>query len=128
MNDFKNPLSPHLQIYRWHISSLLSITHRISGVINFISLILIIFWLVALSLGENNYESFLLMINSFFGKFILIGFTWSMSFHLLSGIRHLAWDLGYGFEIKTANISGVLVIIFSLILTIIFWLLGRGLV
>ena len=126
MNDFKNPLSPHLQIYRWHISSLLSITHRISGVVNLLALILIFFWLIALSLGENNYESFLLVINSFFGKFILIGFTWSMSFHLLSGARHLVWDLGYGFEIKTANISGVTVIISSLVLTILFWLLARG--
>ena len=126
MNDSKNPLSPHLQIYRWHISSLLSITHRISGVINFLALILIFFWLIFLSLGENNYQSFLLIINSFIGKFILIGFTWSMSFHLLSGIRHLIWDLGYGFEIKTANISGIIVIIFSLILTIIFWLLAKG--
>jgi len=126
MNDFKNPLSPHLQIYRWHISSLLSITHRISGVVNLLALILIFFWLIALSLGENNYESFLLLINSFFGKFILIGFTWSMIFHLLSGARHLVWDLGYGFEIKTANISGIIVIISSLALTIIFWLLERG--
>ena len=126
MNDFKNPLSPHLQIYRWHISSLLSITHRISGVVNFIALILIFFWLIALSLGENNYESFLLMINSFFGKFILIGFAWSMSFHVLGGIRHLFWDLGHGFEIKTANISGIIVIISSLALTIIFWLFARG--
>ena len=126
MNDSKNPLSPHLQIYRWHISSLLSITHRISGVINLLALILIFFWLTALSLGENNYESFLLIINSFFGKFILIGFTWSMIFHLLSGARHLVLDLGYGFKIKTANISGIIVIISSLILTIIFWLFGRG--
>jgi succinate dehydrogenase / fumarate reductase cytochrome b subunit len=126
MNDSKNPLSPHLQIYRWHISSLLSITHRISGVINLLALILIFFWLVVLSLGESNYELFLLIINSFFGKFILIGFTWSMIFHLLSGIRHLAWDLGYGFEIKTANISGIIVIISSLALTIIFWLFARG--
>jgi len=126
MNDSKNPLSPHLQIYRWHISSLLSITHRISGVINFLALILIFFWLIFLSLGENNYQSFLLIINSFIGKFILIGFTWSMSFHLLSGIRHLVWDLGYGFEIKTANITGVIVIISSLALTIIFWLFSRG--
>ena len=120
MNDSKNPLSPHLQIYKWHISSLLSITHRISGVINLLALILIFFWLTLLSIGENNYELFLLIINSFFGKFILIGFTWSMSFHLLSGIRHLAWDMGYGFEIKTANISGIIVIITSLFLTIIF--------
>jgi len=126
MSDSKNPLSPHLQIYRWHISSLISITHRISGVINLLALILIFFWLLVLSFGESNYELFLLSINSFFGKFILIGFTWSMSFHLLSGIRHLAWDLGYGFEIKTANISGVVVIIFSLTMTIVFWLFARG--
>ena len=128
MSESKNPLSPHLQIYRWHISSLLSITHRISGVVNLLGLILIFFWLLFLSLGESNYELFLLIINSFFGKFILIGFTWSMSFHLLSGIRHLAWDLGYGFEIKTANISGIIVIIFSLALTIVFWLFARGLI
>ena len=126
MNDSKNPLSPHLQIYRWHISSLLSITHRISGIINLLALILIFFWLIVLSFGESNYELFLLIINSFFGKLILIGFTWSMSFHILSGIRHLAWDLGYGFEIKTANISGIIVIICSLVLTIIFWLFARG--
>ena len=126
MNDNQNPLSPHLQVYRWHISSLLSITHRISGVINLLALILIFFWLLTLSLGESNYELFLLTINSFFGKFILIVFTWSMCFHILSGIRHLAWDMGYGFEIKTANISGIIVIIFSLVFTIIFWLFGRG--
>ena len=128
MNDSKNPLSPHLQIYKWHISSLLSITHRIAGIINLLALILIFFWLVVLSLGESNYELFLATINSFFGKFILIGFTWSMIFHLLGGIRHLVWDFGYGFEIKTANFSGVIVIISSLILTIIFWLFARGLI
>ena len=126
MTDNQNPLSPHLQIYRWHISSLLSIAHRISGVINLLALILIFFWLIALILGEGSYESFLLTINSFFGKFILIGFVWSMCFHILSGIRHLVWDLGYGFEIKTANISGIIVIISSLVLTIIFWLLAKG--
>ena len=128
MNDSNNPLSPHLQIYRWQISSLVSITHRISGVINLLALILIFFWLLILSFGESNYELFLIVINSFFGKFILIGFTWSMCFHILSGVRHLVWDMGYGFEIKTANISGIIVIIFSLVLTIVFWLLGRGLI
>ena len=126
MNDSKNPLSPHLQIYRWHISSLLSITHRISGIINLLGLILIFLWLLFLSFGESNYELFLLSINSFLGKFILIGLTWSMSFHILSGIRHLAWDLGYGFEIKTANISGLIVIVFSLVLTVMIWLFARG--
>ena len=128
MTDNQNPISPHLQIYRWHISSLLSITHRIAGVINLLTLIIMFFWILIFSFSENNYELFLLAINSFFGKFILIGFTWSMSFHILSGIRHLVWDMGYGFEIKTANISGVLVILSSLVSTIIFWLLGRGLI
>ena len=128
MSDSKNPLSPHLQIYRWHISSLLSITHRISGVINLLSLILIFFWLLVLSFDQSIYKLFLLMANSFFGKFILIGFTWSMTFHVLSGIRHLIWDLGYGFEIITAKISGIIVIISSFILTIIFWLIARGLI
>ena len=128
MNDFNNPLSPHLQIYRWHISSLLSITHRISGVINLLSLILIFFWLIILSLGENNYELFLILINSFLGKFILIGFSWSMCFHILSGIRHLMWDFGYGFEIRTANVSGIIVIILSLFFTTVFWLFARGLI
>ena len=128
MKENQNPISPHLQVYRWHISSLLSITHRIAGVINLLALILIFVWLLSLNLGEYNYELFLLGINTFFGKFILITFTWSMSFHILSGIRHLAWDMGYGFEIKTANISGIIVIIFSLVITIMFWLLGRGLI
>ena len=126
MTDNQNPISPHLQIYRWHISSLLSITHRIAGVINLFALILIFFWLLVLSFGESNYELFLFIINSFFGKFILIGFSWSMSFHILSGVRHLAWDLGYGFEITTANISGLVVIVSSFVLTIIFWLFARG--
>ena len=128
MNDSKNPLSPHIQIYRWHISSLLSITHRISGVINLLALILIFFWIIILSLGEKNYELFLISINSFFGKFILIGFSWSMCFHILSGIRHLFWDMGYGFEIKTANITGIIVIILSLFFTTTFWLFARGLI
>ena len=128
MKENQNPISPHLQVYRWHGSSLLSIIHRIAGVINLLALILIFVWLLSLNLGEYNYELFLLGINTFFGKFILITFTWSMSFHILSGIRHLAWDMGYGFEIKTANISGIIVIIFSLVITIMFWLLGRGLI
>ena len=126
MNDSKNPLSPHLQIYRWQISSLLSIVHRITGILNLLGLIFISVWILSAGLGENLYECFSFLLKSFFGKFILIGFTWSMSFHLLSGARHLVWDLGYGFEIKTANISGIIVIIFSFALTIIFWLFARG--
>ncbi len=128
MTDNQNPISPHLQVYRWHISSLLSIAHRILGVINLLSLISIFSFLLILSFGENYYDIFLTFINTFFGKFILIGFTWSMCFHLLSGVRHLVWDMGYGFEIKTANLSGILVIILSLIMTTLFWVFAKGII
>ena len=128
MTDNQNPISPHLQVYRWHISSLLSIAHRILGVINLLSLISIFSFLLILSFGENYYDIFLTFINNFFGKFILIGFTWSMCFHLLSGVRHLVWDMGYGFEIKTANLSGILVIILSLIMTTLFWVFAKGII
>ena len=128
MNDSKNPLSPHLQIYRWQISSLISITHRITGILNFLGLIFISAWISSAGISENLFEYFLIFLKSFIGKFILIGFTWSISYHLLSGIRHLFWDLGYGYEIKTANFSGVLVILGSLILTIVLWIIGRGII
>ena len=128
MNESKNPLSPHLQIYRWQISSLISITHRITGILNFLGLIFISIWICSAGISENLFEYFLIFLKSFIGEFFLIGFTWSISYHLLSGIRHLFWDLGYGYEIKTANFSGILVILGSLILTIILWMIGRGLI
>ena len=128
MNDSKNPLSPHLQIYRWQISSLVSITHRITGILNLLGLIFICAWISAAGIGENLFECFSVFSKSFVGEFILIGFTWSMSYHLLSGIRHFFWDLGYGYEIKTANLSGMIVILGALILTIILWMIGKGLI
>ena len=128
MNDSKNPLSPHIQIYRWQISSLVSIAHRITGVLNLLGLILICAWISSAGISENLFECFSIFLKSFIGKFILIGFTWSMSYHLLSGIRHFFLDLGYGYEIKTANFSGILVILGSLVLTIILWMTGRGLI
>ena len=128
MNDSKNPLSPHLQIYRWQISSLVSITHRITGIFNLLGLIFICIWISSVGISENFFEYFSIFLKSFLGKFILIGFTWSISYHLLSGVRHLFWDLGYGYEIKTANISGTIVIFGSLILTFVLWLIGRGLI
>ena len=121
----KNPLSPHLQVYQWHVSSLVSIATRITGIINILAITLICFWFAFLLFGENNYELIKLFLNSFFGKFIAIGITWSFSFQILSEIRHLIMDLGYGFEIKTTNITGTLVIIFSFILTVLIYLFGR---
>ena len=96
----KEPLSPHIQIYRWHISSLVSISHRITGIINIIAITIICFWASSLLLGENNYEAINSFLNSFIGKFIILGITWSFLFQILSEIRHLIMDLGYGFEIQ----------------------------
>ena len=121
----KNPISPHIQIYSWHISSLVSIGHRITGVINIFILTLIFLWLGSLLLGEDNYEIIFNFLNSFLGKFFIIGTIWSFTFHSLSELRHLFWDMGYGFDIKTANFTGSLVIIFSLIFTVLFYLIGR---
>jgi len=121
----KNPLSPHIQIYSWNISSLISISHRITGVINIIALTLVCVWITSLLFGETNYEYIKFFFNSFFGKFIIVGITWSFSFQILGEIRHLIWDLGYGFELKTSKISGVLVIFGSIILTVLIFLIGR---
>ena len=122
----KNPLSPHIQIYRWHISSLVSISHRITGIINIITITLICLWASLLFLGENNYEMINFFLNSLVGKFIILGITWSFSFQILSEIRHLIMDLGYGFELKTTKITGLIVIFGSIILTVIFYLTGKS--
>ena len=121
-----NPLSPHLQIYKWHISSLLSITHRVVGVINYFALIVICFWAISLFFGENFYRSFEIVLNTFFGKFLIISLCWTFSFQILNEIRHLVWDAGFGFDLKVAKISGVITLIGSFILTILFYLAGRN--
>tara|TARA_Y100000589_G_C27109751_1_gene611700 strand:- start:542 stop:922 length:381 start_codon:yes stop_codon:yes gene_type:complete len=123
----KNPLSPHIQIYNWHISSLVSISHRITGIINIIAITLICLWLGILFLGEENYQLVKVFMESLFGKFLVIGVTWSFSFQILSEVRHMFMDMGYGFELKTTKISGLAVIFGSFVLTIIFYLIGRNL-
>ncbi len=122
----KEPLSPHIQIYRWHISSLVSISHRITGIINIIAITLICLWASLLLFGESKYETIEFFLNSFAGKFIILGFTWSFLFQILSEIRHLLMDFGYGFELQTSKITGLIVIIGSIVLTISFYLIGRN--
>ena len=122
-----NPLSPHLQVYRWHISSLVSISHRITGIINFIAFIFICIWVFMLLLGEAYYSSIEFLLSSIIGKFIILSLTWSFSFQILSEIRHLIMDMGYGFELKTTRISGLLVIFGSIFLTIIIFIIGKNL-
>ncbi len=127
MHYEKNPLTPHLQIYRWQISSLLSIAHRIIGVINILAIILICTWVISLNFLENNYEIIASFFNSLIGKFFVITISWTFSFHILNEIRHLVWDLGYGFSLKISKITGGLAIIFSFVLAVLIYLFGKGL-
>ena len=126
MQNNNNPLSPHLQIYKWQISSLLSITHRIVGVINILAITLICIWTLSLLVGENTYEITHLFLKSLFGKFVIVFLCWTFSFHILNEIRHLIWDMGYGFDLKVTKITGVLAFIGSFILTILFYLIGKN--
>ena len=108
MSNKNNPLSPHLQVYKWHISSLLSISHRIVGIINFIFIILISSILIFLG---SDIQILQVFSKSLIGKFLIISLCWSFSFQILNEIRHLAWDLGYGFDLKISRITGLLTII-----------------
>jgi len=122
----KEPLSPHIQIYKWQISSLVSISHRITGIINIIVITLVCLLASLLSLGENIYEIIYLFLSSLVGKFFILGITWSFSFQILSEIRHLIMDLGYGFELKITKITGLIVIFGSIFLTVFFFLIGKN--
>ena len=128
MQNKNNPLSPHLQIYKWQISSLLSITHRIVGVINILAITLICIWVLSLLLGESNYEITQVFLKSFFGKFIIVFLCWTFSFHILNEIRHLVWDMGYGFDLKVSKITGLIVILGSFLITILVYLLGKHII
>ena len=122
----KKPLSPHIQIYSWHISSLVSISHRITGIINIIAITVICFCSCWLILGENNYDFMNYFFGSLISKFIILGVVWSFSFQILSEIRHLIMDMGYGFELQTTKVTGLLVIFGSLVLTVLIYLIGRN--
>jgi len=117
----KSPLSPHLQVYKWQLSSLLSITHRMTSIFNFFGLLLFAIWIFMLLMGDQIFNYFEIFATTFIAKFIFIGITWSFSYHLLNGIRHLFWDMGYGYEIRTANLSGIIVLSLSFFLTFMVW-------
>jgi succinate dehydrogenase / fumarate reductase cytochrome b subunit len=118
-----NPLSPHIQIYRWHISSLVSISHRITGIINIFAIMIICGWVASLLMGEMTYETTKIFLQSIFGKFLILGLTWSFSFQILSEVRHLFMDLGYGFELRATKITGLIVILGSFLSTFLIYFL-----
>ena len=116
------PLSPHLQIYKWQLTSIMSIGHRASGIALSLGSFLIVIWLVALATGPENFLLVNNIISHWFGQFVLFGFSVVLFYHMLNGIRHLSWDLGYGFELPTVYKTGYSVLVVAIILTTITWL------
>jgi len=118
MKNNNRPISPHLSIYKPQITSILSISHRMSGVFQSLGLLIIVLLLFSLFLGKNSHEFFMLFINSFIGKAFLFFYVLSLCYHLFNGIRHIIWDIGFGFEIKNVYYSGIIVIIFAVTLAL----------
>jgi succinate dehydrogenase / fumarate reductase cytochrome b subunit len=127
MASVKGPLSPHLTVYKWQITMVLSILHRATGVFLSIGLLLISYWLLSVASGTESFDNLSNHLNSWYGKAVLIAFTFSIYLHLCNGIRHLFWDSGLGFEIKTSNITGYITAIASVLLTVLSWVIGGGL-
>lgn len=121
----KRPMSPHLQIYKMPITALLSIIHRGTGAILFIGLLLLIWGLVAIANGLDTWQVMHLFLSSWFGKLLLLGFSFSLYYHLCNGIRHLLWDIGKGLSVNVVHQSAWIVIIMSLILTIMTWVIAN---
>ena len=124
MRPTARPLSPHLQIYRWQISSVLSVLHRASGVVLGAGTLLLTWWLMALASGPDAYATVHSFFSSLGGKIVLFGVTWALFYHLCNGIRHLAWDAGFGFAVGARIHTGWVVVVGSATLTIISFLLA----
>lgn len=121
MTNHDRPLSPHISIYRWPITMVLSIMHRISGVAMSIGLIVLVAWLYDAASGPEAYAVFSAVMGSAIGKLMLIAWSLAFFYHLSNGVRHLVWDMGRGFEKEQANTSSWLVLAMTIVLTAIFW-------
>ena len=128
MSSRERPLSPHLQIYRWQWTMLLSIVHRMTGVALAVGTLWLVWWLVAAAAGPSAFADAEAFAAHWFGRLILFGFTWALFYHLSNGIRHLFWDAGRGFELSTGYASAWLVVLASAVLTLLAWLAGYGLI
>ena len=117
------PMSPFMlgQYYRFQFTSLLSIIHRITGVGLSVGTLLVAAWLIALASGPQVYQQFAVHLTAWYGQVLLFGWTWALMYHLGNGVRHLFWDIGWGFDIKVAEKTGYAVVAFSLLLTAAVW-------
>jgi succinate dehydrogenase / fumarate reductase cytochrome b subunit len=124
MISSNRPLSPHLQVYRPQITSTLSILHRLTGIALAVGTLLLTYWLVAAASGPEAFATAQGLIGSFIGRLLLFGWSFALFYHLCNGIRHLFWDAGYGFEIETAQRSGLAAVAGAVVLTVICWVAG----
>jgi succinate dehydrogenase / fumarate reductase cytochrome b subunit len=124
MAQSERPLSPHLQIYRWHLPMATSILHRVTGVALAVGTLLLVYWVWAAGTGPEAYAGAQRCIGSWLGKLALFGWSAALFYHLCNGIRHLGWDAGWGFELKTAYATGYAVIAGTIGLTVLAWILG----
>ena len=118
------PLSPHIQVYKFMLSYLMSGFHRVSGLALYFGVLLLAWWLVAAAAGPNAYGNFEWFIGSWIGKLVLLGYTWALLHHLLGGVRHLIWDLGYGFEPSEREFLALSTIVGSVALTVLVFVVG----
>jgi succinate dehydrogenase / fumarate reductase cytochrome b subunit len=109
------PLSPHMTIYRWPVTMMTSITHRFTGVGLAVGVVILAWWLVSISNGPEGFQSFHAIADTPIGLLVLFGLAWSLIYHFLNGVRHLAWDLGYGFDKKVAERNSVIIFALSII-------------
>lgn len=127
MSETKRPMSPHLQVYSWSLEMALSIFHRATGVALGGGALLITWWIVAIATGPDAYDQFRMVMGSIVGKIFLFGFTFSLMLHMCNGIRHLFWDMGKGFDLEDTHRSSKLVLLSSIVLTVLSWAIGYGL-
>ena len=124
MRSANRPLSPHLQIYRWQLTSVLSILHRAASVALSAGAVLLVWWLVAAASGPDAYDGVANFLGSWLGLLLLFGWTLSLFYHLCNGIRHLVWDTGHGLDLKSTYFGGWLVVGGTSVLTLIAWIVG----
>jgi succinate dehydrogenase / fumarate reductase cytochrome b subunit len=117
----ERPLSPHLQVYRWTLTMAMSILHRATGVALSVGTLMIAWMLIAAASGEEAFNQFTNFASGCIGQLMLLGWTLALFYHTFNGIRHMAWDVGMGFEIKTAKISGIVVLVATLLATAAVW-------
>lgn len=116
------PLSPDMQIYRPQLTSVLSISHRVTGIALSVGTLMLILWLTAAAAGPQAYSAVRGFVHSWLGLLLMFGWTFSLFFHLCNGIRHLVWDAGHGFQLRTIYASGWTVVVASTVLTIAAWI------